>query len=250
MKKIAYRLICFSSAFFLLICAAFCSCRTQAAEEAPSSSAVEAEPTEAKPGESAPVETEPAETQPAETKPAKTKLDQAITGVESTISQSLSVGTFSLKPSAKGKITYKSSNPKVAAINKKGKVTLLRVGTAVITISTKGTKKYNPATFRTTLTVNPKNISLNYVENVDEGELEIDWKSADKSITRFEVQAAKNMKFSKKLRKTTVAKKYDGLYWGGFSKGTWYVRCRRMVKKSGKPYYSDWSEPVKVDVRR
>ena len=253
MKKHTYRVICFSSALFLLFCAAFCTGRVQAAEETPSSSAAEAEPAETKPAEAVPTETTPAETTPAETRPAETKpvqLDQTITGVESDISRSLSVKSFYLKPSGKGKVTYASSNPKIASVNRRGKVSLLKVGTVIITISYAGNKTYKPATFRTKLTIIPRNISLNYVKHVAEGELEIDWKSADKTITRFEVQAAKNLKFSKKLRETTVPKKYDGLYWGGFSKGTWYVRCRRMVKKSGKPYYSSWSEPVKVDVKR
>ncbi len=245
MKKHTSRLVCFSAAAFLLLCAAFSSGAVRASEaETPSTEAVETTP-----AETAPAASEPAETTPAETKPAAVKLDQPITGVESTMSRSLSVKTFTLKPSAKGKISYKSSNPKIAAVSKKGKVTLLKVGTVTITISAKGTKKYKPATFQVLLTVNPKNISLNYVESSGEGEMEIDWGSADKTITRFEVQAAKNTKFSKSLHKTTVPKQYDGLYWGGFKKGTWYVRCRRMLKKSGKSYYSDWSEPLRVNVK-
>ena len=58
---------------------------------------------------------------------------------------------FSIGAKAKTAMTYKSSNTKVATVDRKGKVTIKAAGTAKITIAAKATSSYKAAT--KTLTV-------------------------------------------------------------------------------------------------
>ena len=61
---------------------------------------------------------------------------QKITKVSSTYKKSVGQ-SFTLKPKAKGKITYKTGNKKVATVNSKGKVTVKGTGKATITVTAK-----------------------------------------------------------------------------------------------------------------
>lgn len=54
---------------------------------------------------------------------------------------------------AKGKITYKSSNPKVVKVSKKGKVSPKSIGKATITIKSAGNNIYKAATLKVAVTV-------------------------------------------------------------------------------------------------
>ena len=67
---------------------------------------------------------------------------QKITKVSSTYKKSVGQ-SFTLKPKAKGKITYKTGNKKVATVNSKGKVTVKGTGKATITVTAKATSTYS-----------------------------------------------------------------------------------------------------------
>ena len=60
---------------------------------------------------------------------------------------------FSLGAKAPGKLTYKSSNTKVAVVDKNGKVTVKAVGNAKITISAASSSNYNAASKTVTIKV-------------------------------------------------------------------------------------------------
>ena len=63
-----------------------------------------------------------------------------------------SVGqSFTLKPKAKGKITYKTGNKKVATVNSKGKVTVKGTGKATITVTAKATSTYSKSVKKITV---------------------------------------------------------------------------------------------------
>lgn len=55
-----------------------------------------------------------------------------------------------------GKLSYKSSNTKVATVNSKGKVTIKKAGTAVITVTAASTKNYNKKSVKITIQVAAK----------------------------------------------------------------------------------------------
>ena len=57
---------------------------------------------------------------------------------------------------ANTKLTYKSSNTKVATVDKNGKVTIKGKGKAVITVSAAATSEYQAATKKVTIQVTAK----------------------------------------------------------------------------------------------
>ena len=78
---------------------------------------------------------------------------QSITGVSSTYSKKFSDKSFALKAKAKTSLSYKSSNTKVATVDKKGNVAIKGVGTARITITAAASSSYKKATRTVTVKV-------------------------------------------------------------------------------------------------
>ena len=60
--------------------------------------------------------------------------------------------TLSVK-GAHGKVTFRSSNTKVATVNSKGKITAKKVGTATITVKAAATKTYKATSVKIKITV-------------------------------------------------------------------------------------------------
>ena len=81
------------------------------------------------------------------------KGSQTISGTKTSYTTALGSKAFSLGAKAPGKLTYKSSNTKVATVDKYGKVTAKAVGTAKITISAASSSNYNAATKTVTVKV-------------------------------------------------------------------------------------------------
>lgn len=86
---------------------------------------------------------------------AKAKKIQTIS-VKKSFTKKKGCKPFYLKAKAKTKLTYTSSNKKVATVNSKGKVTVKKVGKTTITIRTKGNSNYLSATKKITVTVKKK----------------------------------------------------------------------------------------------
>ena len=79
--------------------------------------------------------------------------NQTVSGTKTSYTAALGSKAFSLGAKAPGKLTYKSSNTKVATVDKYGKVTAKAVGTAKITISAASSSNYNAATKTVTVKV-------------------------------------------------------------------------------------------------
>lgn len=79
---------------------------------------------------------------------------QAISGTKTSYTTTFGSKAFSLGAKASGKLTYKSSNTKIAVVDKYGKVTAKGVGTVKITISAASTSVYNAAGRTVTVKVN------------------------------------------------------------------------------------------------
>lgn len=86
---------------------------------------------------------------------------------------------FSLnaKTNGDGKLTYQSSNAKVAAVNSKGKVSIQGVGSAKITITASQTAKYKQAKATVTIQVGLAKPQLTKIENSKNG-VSLKWKKA------------------------------------------------------------------------
>ena len=97
-------------------------------------------------------ETEKAPTDPSTIKKqAAQSITVAVKNTKNVVSKKYGNKAFSIGAKAKTAMTYKSSNTKVATVNRKGKVTIKAAGTAKITIAAKATSSYKAAT--KTLTV-------------------------------------------------------------------------------------------------
>lgn len=80
---------------------------------------------------------------------------QKITGT-TTYKKTTASKAFKLNAKANTKLTYKSSNTKVATVDKNGKVTIKGKGKAVITVSAAATSDYQAATKKVTIQVTAK----------------------------------------------------------------------------------------------
>lgn len=80
---------------------------------------------------------------------------QKITGT-TTYKKTTASKAFKLNAKANTKLTYKSSNMKVATVDKNGKVTIKGKGKAVITVSAAATSEYQAATKKVTIQVTAK----------------------------------------------------------------------------------------------
>lgn len=107
---------------------------------------------------------------------------------------------------AKGKVSYTTSNNKIATVSKKGKVTAKKAGKVVITVKSAATANYNAATAKITIKVKPKTTSIGKVTSPDKGQIKVTWKK-NKTGDAYEIQYSTSKKFTKSTTKTVKVSK-------------------------------------------
>ena len=110
---------------------------------------------------------------------------QKITKVSSAYKKSVGQ-SFTLKPKAKGKITYKTGNKKVATVNSKGKVTVKGTGKATITVTAKATSTYSKSVKKITVYGVPKKPEMKKL-TAGKKKFTVQWKK-DKKADGYQVQ--------------------------------------------------------------
>ena len=177
-----------------------------------------------------------------------TKMPQWIWGIYQS-SYDVSVGqSFTLKPEAKGKITYKTSNKKVATVNSKGKVTVKGTGKATITVTAKATSTYSKCVKKITVYGVPKKPEMKKL-TAGKKKFTVQWKK-DKKADGYQVQYSTDKKFKKNVKSVNVSKKSTKATVKKLKKGkTYRVRIRSYKKINGKKYYSGWSKMKSVKVK-
>ena len=153
------------------------------------------------------------------------------------------------KTNGNGKLTYSSSNRKVASVSSKGKVTVKKYGTAVITIRASKTAKYRAASKKVRIEVVPKKAKIVGMKQTGEQMLEIRWKE-DKTVAGYHLE----IRYIEKNKSTTVPKKYKGpikgiVYTDAVPGRTYSIRVRSYVRIGKKPYYSPWSKWKKIKIK-
>lgn len=151
---------------------------------------------------------------------------------------------------AKGKVSYTTSNNKIATVSKKGKVTAKKTGKVVITVKSTATANYNAATAKITIKVKPKTTSISKVTSPGKGQIKVKWKknttgdiyeiqySTSKKFTKAKtktIKISKNSTTSATIKKLSTGKKY-------------YVRMR-STDKSGK-LTSAWSTVKNITTKK
>lgn len=155
--------------------------------------------------------------------------------------------SFTLKPKAEGKITYKTSNRKVATVNSKGKVQIKGTGKATITVTAKSTSLYSQTTKKVTIYAIPAKMKTPSVK-AGSKKLTVSWKK-DSRADGYQIQYSTSSKFkkattvtcSKKTAKTTIKKLKSGK--------KYYVCIRAYKKIGGKKYYGSYSKGKSVKVK-
>lgn len=187
------------------------------------------------------------QTVPAES--AVSTLRQKISGPAS-FRKTVNAKRFSLKAAAKGMLSYRSSNAKVASVNSSGMVTVKKVGKAAITITAGRTGRYRSASKKVTVTVIPKGTKLKTVKALKgKKKARVTWKR-NRTVTGYQIQYSRypSMKKAKRLtiRKNKTVKKTVAR----LKKGKrYYFRVRTYKKSGGTKYYSNWSGKKSVKVR-
>lgn len=176
------------------------------------------------------------------------KSGQKITGISSSYKKAYN-SSFTLKPKAKGKITYKSNNTKVATVNSKGKVKIKGTGKVTITITAKETSAYKKQTKKVTIYAVPGKRDIKKLSS-GKKKLTVQWKKDNRS-DGYQVQYSTDKKFKKNVKNVVIGKKQT-------TKQTikklktgkkYYVRIRSYKKISGKKYYGTWSSKKTVKVK-
>lgn len=152
------------------------------------------------------------------------------------------------KSTANVKLSYKSSNKKVAKISSAGLVKLTGCGKAVITITAPATAAYESVQKKITITVIPKKVRLKKISSSGRGTLSVTWKK-DRTVTGYQMQYSAKKKFGRKqkiyrLKKSKIRMKRVGLITGK----TYYVRMRGYKKVGKIIYYGAWSRKKKIRI--
>lgn len=190
----------------------------------------------------------------AKAKLVKLKTQSITVSVKNTknvVSKKYGDKAFSLGAKAKTTLTYKSSNTKIATVDRKGKVTIKAAGTVKITINAKATSTYKAATAKV-LTIKiakkaptiktkigTKNLSYNTLKKrVQVFTLGTSVNSKG-TLTYKKLSGSSAVSVNSKTGKLTVKK--------GLRKGTYRVKVQ--IKSAAKGNYTAGSRTVTVTVR-
>lgn len=191
-------------------------------------------------------------------------LTQSITGIKNYYKVYPTTQPFKLDPQAAEKtgFTFTSSDPTVASVDAYGYVTMHKPGRAKITITTKGTVKYNQATTSTEIRVYPNKVTMSRKPwtTGKKGQIKVRWNKRV-GATRYEIRYSRQKSFKKGSYKTKKATAAVNSYStqsttvSGLRKGyTYYVKVRAVTQvydDYGQKvnYYGNWSKTKTVKVK-
>ena len=158
--------------------------------------------------------------------------------------------SFSLgvKTNSDGRLSYSSSNKKVASINGAGKVTMKSMGRTVITVKCEETASFKAGTFKITLNLNPGKTVLSQAKSSKKNTLTVKWKKV-KNISGYQIQYSTSKNFKGAKTAKASAKAVSGTVKKLKSSKKYYVRIRTYKKAYGQTVYSSWSKTKQVKIK-
>lgn len=142
---------------------------------------------------------------------------------------------FKINATSKSKMTFTSSKPKIAAVDKNtGKVTIKNTGVATITI------KAGKVSKKVTIKVSPKKPSVKSAKTAKGKKLTVKW-AKDKMASGYQVQISTDKNFRKNVKSknlSTTSYTFTKLKTGK----KYYVRIRSYKKSGKETLYSAWSK--------
>ncbi len=155
---------------------------------------------------------------------------------------------FSLKATAPGALTYKTTAKKVAKVSKTGKVTLKKkYGVANIVIQAAETQNYNPASKTVKVVVTSKATKIASLKSSSKSKVVVKVKKVSEA-KGYEISYSLDASFKTGVSTTTTSKTTTTLKKLKHKK-TYYVRVRTYRKQGGKKLYSAYSPTKKVKVK-
>ena len=144
-------------------------------------------------------------------------------------------------------VSWKSSKPSVATIDKNGVVTAVAPGEVVFTAThVDGGKKVEAKS--ETVTVIPKTAKLSKLTRAEARYVDVKWAKV-KGATGYQLQYAKDEDFDEGLKTKTVKKaKTVTARVNVKKKGTWYFQVRAYKTINGEKVYGEWSNVKSVKV--
>ena len=176
--------------------------------------------------------------------------NQTVSGAKASYTVTLGSKAFSLGAKAPGKLTYKSSNTRVAVVDRYGKVTAKGTGTVKITISAASSSNYNAASKTVTVKVN-KAAPVIKVKTTSATVKYTNLKKKTQSVALGASVSSKGTLSYQKVsgnKAVTVDKKSGRLsVRKGTKKGTYKVKVR--IRAAAKGIYNAGSKDVTVTIR-
>lgn len=148
---------------------------------------------------------------------------------------------------AKTDVTFTSSNPKVATIDKNGKITCKAVGTTVITTTAIESDEYQAVTKKLTLTVMPKKVGVKSLKSTKKRQVVVKSATTTAGNNGYQIQYVNNG-VTKRVGVTTSKKSVTRTLKNLTSGKNVKVRIRAYKKVDGKTIfgpYCNW-KTVKV----
>ena len=145
---------------------------------------------------------------------------------------------------ASGKVSFSSSNKKVASVNSNGTVTIKGTGLAKITVKASNGKAVSK------VYVAPKKSSIGKAKSTAKKTISLTWKK-DTKASGYEIQCNTNKKFKSGNKTVTVKKaKTTSVKISKLKSGKkYYVRMRAYKTIEGKKYAGSWSKVLTVKVK-
>ncbi len=173
------------------------------------------------------------------------QYSQKLTVSASSIKKTYGCKAFTVKGKSNRntKITYRSSNKRVALVSSKGKVTVRGIGQAKITVKAAGTVKYRSASKTVKITVVPKRVNKFTIraKKLSSHSVKISWKR-DKSVTSYIIQMSRTRDYKHKTSVKCGSDKKSAVI-RNLQKGKiYYVRIAAYKNVAGKRYYSNWTK--------
>jgi len=160
--------------------------------------------------------------------------DVPITCSKKTYKVAYGTKPFKLEVSSVGKLSFSSSDFRVASIDKNtGKVTIKGTGIATITV------KAGNESVKVTVKVSPKKQSLKSAKVLKGKKLTVGW-AKDKNASGYQVQISTSKNFKKNMKQKNLSK--TSYIFTKLKAGQKYYVRVRSYKKSGKEtLYGAWS---------
>ncbi len=156
-----------------------------------------------------------------------------------------------VKSNGTGIITYKSSNPKILAVNAStGKIAIKGTGKVTLSIYASATGIHKATSKKVTFYAVPKKQTISSRKSLKKGTATIKCKG-DKRASGYQVLMARNKKFTKG-KKAVLSKSYKktSMTVKKLSRRkTYYVKVRSYKTISGKRYYGSWSKVKTVKIK-